>query len=607
MLTVDDFNACGWKAALQEVDAPADYCSLTQAFLGTADRAVKEERRTHGKVLRLLADVCSMGLSPDSSNEPFKRCVVLSDGRCSMGLDDLSADEIEFVAAIVDSIDNPLLKARMADVAWTLKKPKDVEFARTAIESYLSIPLDWKTWQRDGRECWQRAISLVNTRGIGTAKHKSEIETSAVAAFMSATAEDATFGLDLANLLIANALGMDESATIGSRLEDLGSEFERQGKVAVGLECHKASADWYRESGNESKWAERTVAIAEGWLREATSHELSDPPRYSSAASFYERAIQIYRDIPKAHRDTYRVDERISELRQRYHESLKKSLDEMSSITSRGLDLTRIAEGARKAVMGKSSRDALASFVNLRHFIDARKLRDNVIVRQMSTPLLALASRMAISRDGRVIKKVSGHDKEAKLQDQMIRDYRLDVEVDVRGIIDPALEALLLEHRFSVKDFIDLGRQSPFVPAGREHLFGRGLYAGCEYDFATAVHILTPQIEHVIRLVLKQAGVSTTHLDQNGVDTEKGLASLIRESALGEILGPDLSFELRTLFCEPTGPNIRNNVAHGLFNDNESQSVYAIYAWWLTLKLVVNSALAASEPDAETREDDPGE
>ena len=200
MLTLDDFNACGWKAALQEADAPGDYYSLFQAFFDAANQAAKEEKQTHGKVLRLLADVCSMGLSPESVNEPFKPCVVSSDGRSSMCLDDLSDGEIDFIAAIVDSIDNPLLKARMADIAWILHKPKNVRFAGIAIDNYLSVPLERRTWQRDGRKCWQRAINLAQIRGIGTDKHKSEVEVSIVKAFRAATAMDGTFGLEFGQL-----------------------------------------------------------------------------------------------------------------------------------------------------------------------------------------------------------------------------------------------------------------------------------------------------------------------------------------------------------------------------------------------------------------------
>ena len=603
MLTFDDFNACGWKAAVDGLDCPYDYGSLSSAFSDAANRAQQEDRQTDSKVLRLLADICSMGLSPESVNDPFRPCFVWSGGQRSMIPSDLSDDEIRFFASIVDFINNALLKARLADLIWLLQKPRQVKLARTAIDSYRSIPLEPKIWQRGGRKCWQRAINLAQIRGIGTDEHKSEIEASIVAAFMSATAEDGSFGLELANLLMSNALGADVSATIGSRLEVLGSEFESQGKVLVALEYNKASADWCRKSGNDSKWLEMTVAVAEGWAKEASTHEASDPPRHSNAASCYERAIQAYRDIPGNHREAYRVDERISELRKRHHAALKKSLDQMSVIKSRGLDLRQIADSARKEVMGKSSVDALVSFANLRPIVNVKSLRDSVRERLTQTPLISMFSRTALSRDGRVIKNVPGDDKEAIYADEMIREYRMNVEVDVRGIIVPALEAFLLEHRFSVEDFIDLARRSAFVPAGRGFLFGRGLYAGCDYDFATAVHILTPQIEHVIRLILKQEGVSTTHLDRNGVETEKSLASLICESAAEEILGPDLQFEIKTLFCEPAGPNLRNLLAHGMLNDNASQSPFAVYAWWLTLKLVVTSVFETSDNGTDTGED----
>ena len=602
MLTLDDFEACGWKAALQEVDIPGDYYSLSKAFFGAANQAVKEERQTHGKVLRLLADVCSMDLSPDSVNQPYKPIVVGSDGRSSMNLNDLTDEDINFLASIVDSIDNSSLKARLADLIWLLQKPRKVKFARLAIDCYRSIPLEPEIWQRDGRKCWLRAINLARTKGIGTDEHKTEIEASIVAAFMAATAMDGKFGLELANLLLSSAFGKDDSASIGSRLEILGGELKSQGKLPMALEYLRASAEWHSKSGNDLKWAEMTAAVAEGWVEQASSHELSDPPRHSNAASCYERAIQIYREIPGTQRETYRVNERISDLRKHRHESLKESLDQMSTIRSRGIDLSQIADSARKEVMGKSSNEALVSFVNLRPIVNVETLRDSVKERLTHSPLLSMISRTALSRDGRIIKNVPGDDEEAIYADEMIRDYRRNVKVDVRGIIVPALEALLLEHRFCVDDFIDLAMLSPLVPSGREFLFGTGLFAGCDYDFATAIHTLTPQIEHMVRIFLKHEGVSTTRLDEDGVETEKGLASLIDEPEAEEILGPDLTYEIRTLFCEPTGPNLRNLLAHGMLDDNASQSPYAVYAWWLTLMLVVNSVGDASDIDTETSE-----
>ena len=135
-------------------------------------------------------------------------------------------------------------------------------------------------------------------------------------------------------------------------------------------------------------------------------------------------------------------------------------------------------------------------------------------------------------------------------------------------------------------DFIELARQSPIVPIGRETLFGKALSLGFNQDFAASIHILAPQIEHMVRFRLQYAGVTTTHLDQEGIETEVGLSILIDIPETKVIFGENLAYELKALFCDPLGPNLRNYVAHGLLDDQHSNSVDAVYAWWLALKLV---------------------
>ena len=55
------------------------------------------------------------------------------------------------------------------------------------------------------------------------------------------------------------------------------------------------------------------------------------------------------------------------------------------------------------------------------------------------------------------------------------------------------------------------------------------------------------------------------------------------------VLGDNLAFEIRALFCDAFGPNLRNSVAHGLLDDYESASIYSIYAWWFVFRLVNTS------------------
>jgi hypothetical protein len=45
--------------------------------------------------------------------------------------------------------------------------------------------------------------------------------------------------------------------------------------------------------------------------------------------------------------------------------------------------------------------------------------------------------------------------------------------------------------------------------------------------------------------------------------------------------------EVRALLVEQGGANLRNDIAHGLFDDIASWSRSSVHAWWLALRLVV--------------------
>ena len=249
----------------------------------------------------------------------------------------------------------------------------------------------------------------------------------------------------------------------------------------------------------------------------------------------------------------------------------------------------------------------LKAFANLRSVTNAKELRESAIKNLHNYPLQTLFPAMVMSRDGRVIGKRPGmghsatpsDGDEVVIRSEMIHRHSIAVDLVVRGRIWPALEMLLLEHRLREADFVVLARQAPIVPMGRELLFGKALFAGFDRNFITALHLLVPQIEHMVRFHLKQAGVKTTNLDNNGIENENGLNSLMAVPETEKIFGEDLSFEIKALFCDPSGPNLRNELAHGLVDDDACQSIYAIYAWWLGLKLVFNAFWNASRSDTE--------
>lgn len=615
VLTSEDFADCGWKEVLASSDRenhPSMYSAMYSAFSDAAKQSFNQDQQAHGKVLSLLADACSMVLSPDSTNEPFKPFVDFraSGGGRSILPDDLSETDITFFAEIVETVDDPWLKARLADLVWLLQSPRKVEFALAAIDSYRTIPLDdIDTWLHGGDRCWQRAIDLACLIKAGAGERLAEMKASIVEALTSVTREDGFLGYWLADLLKSNSLARDHSTTIATRLESLAREFEGEDEFLKARKYFRSSAHWFTESGDDEKSTAMTVEVAENWVKEAVARLSSDQPSHRVAASFYENAIQTYRTIPRSERTTHRVDERIADLRRSLNESGERSLDEMSAIRTPGQDISQIVENARNAVREKTLDEALKAFVNLSR-MNAKKLRESTI--KNLEPFIAhrLFSTTFMSRDGRVTAKmpsmssspIPSDDDEEVIHSKMVGNYLIHVSLAVQGSILPAQEVLLLEHRLREADFVNLARNSPIVPIGRELLFGKALFAGYDRDFVTALHILVPQIEHMVRYRLKQAGVQTTNIDNNGIENENGLSSLMDLPQTKKIFGEDLSFEIRALFCAPFGPNLRNNLAHGLLDDRSCYPLETIYAWWLGLKLVFNTFWNDLSRDAESKE-----
>jgi len=591
-ISAQDFTDCGWKDVIASASSEG-YSKMWQALWHAARSAIEQGRNEHGKVLWLLADACSMMLSPSSPNEPFKPIAESSSGRTAIP-NDLTEAEISFFTEIVDVVDNNWLKARLADLVWLNGKPRNPAFALQAIDAYRSIPLDTETWIRGGEECWKRAIGLARMLKDGAGDRLEKMEVAIVTSFNAATRQDGYLMLWLADLLRAHGLGKAYCADISRKLEVLAREFENEGDLHRARDYFSAAASWYKIISDDEKSTEMKILMAESWVKEAVARASSDNPSHMVAASFYENAIQTYRIIPKAKRTKYCVDERIAELRSHLNDSGEKSLREMSVIRTPSINITKIVEDARKSVSGKSAEEALLAFANLDQGVDAEELRKSVLERMRQFPFQSLVAATTISRDGRVIAKrppmslrenLTEND-EIAIRAEMVRDYGMGVGLVVQSCIWPALEALLLEHRLCEADFVGLASQSPIVPKDRVGLFGKSLFAGYERDWVTALHLLVPQIEHMVRVHLKQAGVQTAKLDVNGIQNENGLSALMDLPEVEQIFGKDLAFELKSLFCDPFGPNLRNELAHGLLDENGCLSPFSIYAWWLALRLV---------------------
>jgi lysyl-tRNA synthetase class 1 len=95
-----------------------------------------------------------------------------------------------------------------------------------------------------------------------------------------------------------------------------------------------------------------------------------------------------------------------------------------------------------------------------------------------------------------------------------------------------------------------------------------GVRAWFEGDPVKAVHVLVPQIEHALRTIAGQLGkpVTKAHPRVRGASVAINMGDILNSDEIAEYLGPDLTFYFLSLYADPRGLNLRNEVAHGLID-----------------------------------------
>ncbi len=106
--------------------------------------------------------------------------------------------------------------------------------------------------------------------------------------------------------------------------------------------------------------------------------------------------------------------------------------------------------------------------------------------------------------------------------------------------------------------------ESPVFAPEREPLLREGVQAYLDGDDTKAIHVIVPQIEQALRQLIVLVGGSELKARRNGTTQLKNLNDLLRESAIGEVLGEDVRSTYRHCLLTNEDKTVRNLVCHGL-------------------------------------------
>lgn len=582
-----------------------DYAGM---FGRLARQAPNDELR---KVYETLHDVCMLSYYDDG--DPYGPFFLPMGAEREL---EMSIEQYDVLAAVVDQIEDVKVKARIADLLWVCgKKTKgkaDFKYAQMAVAAFSAIEIDEKTWLLDGVEHdWARALRLTAGLGKGGSEAYEKMRTILNDAFKKASESG-----DVNNLLrwaIPSMLagkGLPEvipANRIAGALEKLSEECESAGDGEYSVQVHaRAASEWYHRAGDDRAWERMVQREAESFCREAETEKAKEAPQWFRVAHFYQAALNDWHSLSASSRKQLGAEDKMKEVKRLFEDACQFGCAQMNSLRGPTVDITQPVKVAEGAVGGKSAEDALSIFVRLYAMkeSDAERLADAFL---KSSVVSALFGKSIVA-GGRLVSSAppsnlqpDSEEYKARLWVEKVQRAGYLLQVACHACLMPAYHVLRDEHQLDVSAFLSLVNAAPLVPASHKRTYAEALHVGYQGMFAAACYMLAPEIENVVRHVLKTRGAVTTVLDtQSKLYQEIGLSKLVEkcEAELTAAFSSDFVFELKAIFTDHAGPNVRNEVAHGLKTDATFNSTIDFYVWWFALTLVFMRPVSRSTINA---------
>jgi hypothetical protein len=573
-----------WRAVARHPDLQA---ALAEDDTGTlllgshlrafADSADADEDGQY--VSGLLATVAGFMPNGDDWTNPYGPFATFGDRRSPIPADFTEVD-IAVLAEVAELIPNLILRSRIFDVVAIAGDPA-LRPARHAaqLQALADHGVTDDAMTHDAEQ-WDRGLAVgVRFRGVASAQ-LLEIERQLVEA--ATTSSDGGLAVRAARMLGDHRLGRQHAAAIAAHLAGHAGAIQ---SIAA-QHTLEVAAEWYRRADDPEASENATYAIVQRLIAEAEASEAF------SACVHLEMALKVLRTLPRTARERLGVADLPTELARRIRESGATAIGQMQVFTTESGDLGDQITELLATIRSDDPVDSVRRFAGIQSFASLSALRAGSEQLEQQHPLLSLVGRRTLSSDGRTVYRSpteSGatiYGEKASTWERMIQHYQLRVNL-LGGIVLPsAWRQLSTDHRLHIGDFHALAAGSTIVPSTHEGVFARGLHYGYSGDFGAAVHLLVPGIEALVRLHLANAGERTSTIGADDSENEIGLSALMENERVVDIFGEDVAFELRALLCGPIGPNLRNEVAHGLIGDSVFSSGASVYLWWLTLKLV---------------------
>lgn len=531
------------------------------------------------KVFDLIKSICALCIDYRDSNASFQPGVVFNNRR-SFSLEDITETD-NLLIETIDLNKLPLMiRAKIADVLWELKK--DYNAAIVAVKSYKEIfnrifnPTEWTNCF-----CMINRAVVISAK-LGKNKHfYSECCEDAYNQIISLDGKDKLFlSINLIEMLVEQKY-YNSNAFLPILDNIIENSADNMRKVEKAFELKVKIIQMKNHDIETLKqtyinWAKTLEVQAEKCFN-------NDVNGLFIAEKYLEKAIYICRNN-KMPEDSKRLHKKLLEI--------QKNIPKKMASISREIDLTEKHNIVISCYDGLSFKEHILRLIQFTTFMDKEYLKKTVIDETKEFVFSNLFSKNIINKDGQTIINIPPLDLDNPEKDILILEMHMHQKATLleefygSTLLKWGIEKINRTFKFKENDISFLTRNNHIIPEGREKIFDFGVYLGLTGRYYEALHILAPQTENLFRNIAKEVGGLTITLEDRGVSKEKTLGSIFDIPELVDCYDNDILFLFKGILNEKSGANIRNNIAHGILDENIGNGGVSIYFLCAIIKIL---------------------
>lgn len=536
-------------------------------------------------IFNLLARISEIGFRFNEGNIIYNPLFLYEDGSRSFYIDDLSDEDFNLLKKINNNKLSNNVKAFIADLIWTQKK--DYEYSNIAINAYYEL---FKVLKNNIDSKFD--IEIIRRALFIAAQIKNDdFSKSCCDQIYSFIISDAlSHGDCFKRIYFIDILIQYDRDRLSDLIGILDKEIELSKDNLYRAEhAYKSKLKCLKVLKQSESIKLTNIALANFFVNYADCLTKSSLDDILIAKKCYVDAIELYRNNGKTQEAIF-IHEKVEQIEPLVVEQLQPLKVE--------LNVTSIIEEIKNDIKGLSLEECIIYFLKVVDFPRKDSLKQRIKDELKISPLASMTPMSIVNKTGRVL----------CLLDPIISididadSFALDRHLAHKLLIETQIYSLGIEYLINhIKQTFDVTHEALdflvednlIIPENRGSIFKYAIYLFFNDRRYEAMHIFAPQVENLFRELAKNCGGSITTIDNHGIGQVKLLKSIFETDELLECYNSDILFLFRSLLIEIACGNIRNDIAHGLLDEDDiGRSEYS-YFFGALIKLILYTSKKA--------------